>query len=111
MEGNDSVIASGAANIHDGGLIVGASGDDEFILGSGAQYINFYGAYVGKNTVSDFTPGEDMLLFFSFGSPFTPTVDEQGQTTTFTVYDSSGIVSGSVTVDATNLVEGVDYLI
>lgn len=111
MEGNDTVIASGAANIHDSGLAVGASGDDEFILGLGAQYLNFYGAYVGNNTVSNFTPGEDMLLFFSFGSPYAPTVDEQGQTTTFTIYDSSGNVSGSVTLDATNLVQGVDYLI
>ena len=111
MAGNDTVIANGAANIHDSGLVAGASGDDDFILGSGAQFINFYGGEIGNNSVSGFTQGEDMLLFFSFGSPYEATVDEQGQTTTFTTYDSSGNVAGSVTVDAANLVEGVDYLI
>ena len=111
MQGNDRIIATGAANIHDSGLVAGASGDDEFVLGSGAQFINFYGAHIGNNSVTHFTAGEDLLLFFGFGSPYAPTVTEQGRTTTFTVYDSSGNVAGSVTVDATNLVNGVDYFI
>lgn len=108
--GNDVIFANGWANILDVDALGQPSGDDQYVLGSGRQFINFYGGDVGHDSVSGFTPGEDLILFFGFGTAHPATVERHGQTTTFTTYDDAGNALGSVTVDAA-LVAGVDYFI
>ena len=108
--GNDTIIANGWANIHDVDALGLLSGDDEYLLGTGPQYVNFYGGNVGNDTISGFTSGEDAILFIGFGTPYPATVEQHGQTTIFTTYDNVGNAIGSVTVDAA-LTAGLDYFI
>ncbi len=108
--GNDTIIANGWANIHDVDALGQPSGDDLYVLGSGRQIVNFYGGDIGHDAVDGFTPGEDLIMLFGFGTAHQPTVEQRGQTTIFTTYDDAGNVIGSVTVDAA-LSAGVDYFI